>query len=150
MIKLNILSPNGTITENQEVEYVTLPTEVGVISVFENHEPLIGIVKPGLIIITKSNKHQQVLSVSGGIVNIERPNVVYILADIAEKSEDIDENAALEAKAKAEEYMKSNSIDDEEYEMIQSRIDQETARINAIRVSKQLPNVQTVRVEELD
>ncbi|MGR9101332.1 MAG: F0F1 ATP synthase subunit epsilon, partial [Gammaproteobacteria bacterium] len=76
------------------------------------HAPFISKLNPGEVRVKVSEDEVYPFFVSGGMLEVQ-PHVVTILADTAIRAKDLDEAAALEAKAKAEEALKdkSGSID---------------------------------------
>jgi F-type H+-transporting ATPase subunit epsilon len=57
------------------------------------------------------SKDQELVAVSGGFLEV-RPDKVTILAQAAEKAEDIDVERALRAKERAEQRMKEQKVED--------------------------------------
>ena len=93
-------------------EMVFAPAELGEVGIAPRHAPLITNLQPGAVRVKISDKETQEFYVSGGILEVQ-PHLVTVLADTAIRAKDIDEAAALEAKAKAEEMLsdKSGKID---------------------------------------
>lgn len=93
-------------------EMVFAPAELGEVGISPRHAPLISRLKPGEVRVKVSDKEVYPFYVSGGMLEIQ-PHVVTILADTAIRAKDIDEAAAIEAKARAEEALadKSGKID---------------------------------------
>jgi F-type H+-transporting ATPase subunit epsilon len=130
-MKLTVVTPYGTKFSNEGVESVTIPTEAGVITVLDEHVPLISILSPGEIVIQKSDGSEEILAVSRGVVEVKAENHVAILADTAESADEIDVDRALEAKKAAEEMLQQKSdIEDIEFANIMSKLEKELARIN--------------------
>ncbi|GAW85877.1 F-type H+-transporting ATPase subunit epsilon [Bathymodiolus platifrons methanotrophic gill symbiont] len=93
-------------------EMVFAPAELGEVGISPRHAPLISKLNPGEVRVKVSEKETQEFYVSGGLLEVQ-PHLVTVLADTAIRAKDIDEAAALEAKAKAEEALedKSGKID---------------------------------------
>ncbi|MFI3157358.1 MAG: F0F1 ATP synthase subunit epsilon [Methylococcaceae bacterium] len=93
-------------------EMVFAPAELGEVGISPRHAPLISKLKPGEVRVQVSDKEVYPFYVSGGMLEIQ-PHLVTILADTAIRAKDIDEAAAIEAKARAEEALadKSGKID---------------------------------------
>ncbi len=93
-------------------EMVFAPAELGEVGIAPRHAPLITNLLPGEVRVKVNASETQEYYVSGGILEVQ-PHLVTILADTAIRAKDIDEAAALEAKAKAEESLadKSGKID---------------------------------------
>jgi F-type H+-transporting ATPase subunit epsilon len=82
------------------------------VGISPRHAPLISRLKPGEVRVKVSDKEIYPFYVSGGMLEIQ-PHLITILADTAIRAKDIDEAAAIEAKARAEEALtdKSGKID---------------------------------------
>ena len=93
-------------------EMVFAPAELGEVGISPRHAPLISRLKPGEVRVKGTDKEVFSFYVSGGMLEIQ-PHLITILADTAIRAKDIDEAAALEAKARAEEALadKSGKID---------------------------------------
>lgn len=93
-------------------EMVFAPAELGEVGIAPRHAPLISKLNPGEVRVKINDKESQAFFVSGGLLEVQ-PHVVTVLADTAIRAKDIDEAAALEAKARAEEALsdKSGKID---------------------------------------
>lgn len=93
-------------------EMVFAPAEMGEVGIAPRHAPYISRLVPGEVRVKVNETEQYPFYVSGGMIEVQ-PHIVTILADTAIRAKDIDEAAALEAKAKAEEELadKSGRID---------------------------------------
>jgi F-type H+-transporting ATPase subunit epsilon len=117
------------------VEMVVVTGELGEIGIIPGHAPLLTNLKPGEICVTRQGGAQEIYYVSGGMLEIQ-PYYVTILADTVERAEEINEAAALAAKARAEE-----AIANEGSELDYSRAATELARaIAQIRAVQKLRN----------
>jgi F-type H+-transporting ATPase subunit epsilon len=93
-------------------EMVFAPAEMGEVGIAPRHAPMITRLNPGEVRVKISDKESHPYFISGGILEVQ-PHLVTILADTAIRAKDIDEAAALQAKARAEEALadKSGKID---------------------------------------
>ncbi len=133
MVHLIIATPQGTIYEDKQIKSLTVPTAAGVITIMDDHIPFVSIITAGELIIDKGD-HQVELAVSKGIIEIRRESEIHILADTAERAEEIDLARAEEARQKAIEYLKrKQDIADVEFARVQAKIDKELARINVAK-----------------
>lgn len=89
-------------------EMVFASAELGEVGIAPRHAPLITNLLPGEVRVKISADEVQEYYVSGGILEVQ-PHLVTVLADTAIRAADIDEAAALEAKAKAEEMLSDTS-----------------------------------------
>jgi F-type H+-transporting ATPase subunit epsilon len=93
-------------------EMVFAPAELGEVGISPRHAPFITRLRPGEVRVKVSETESYPFYVSGGMLEVQ-PHLVTVLADTAIRAKDIDEAAAIEAKAKAEEALadKSGKID---------------------------------------
>jgi len=130
-IKFKIVTPEKTVFDDG-VDQVTLPTTDGQVTILPNHRSYIASLDPGEIML-KKGQEEILLSVSGGFVEFNQNNLV-VLADTAERAEEIDLKRAEEGRKKAEEIKEQRiAIDEEEYARVAASIQKESARI---RVAK--------------
>jgi F-type H+-transporting ATPase subunit epsilon len=127
---LSIVTPERVVYSDS-VESVTIPTQEGEITVLENHVPLVGILRAGELVIRKKEQALP-LAVSGGIVQVSK-SIVTILADTAEKVEEIIEERAQEARRRAEAIIADKRFDAREYATIAAKMEKELARIKVAR-----------------
>ena len=83
-----------------EVDMVIAPAADGVIGILPRHAPLLTALAPGALVLRKGNL-DEVLSCTGGFLEVSQ-NKVLILADAAEREDEIDEERATNARARAE------------------------------------------------
>jgi len=99
-IKVEIVTPERLLM-SRDADMVTLPGESGQMGVMGGHAPLMTTLVTGEIILHANDDEQEALFVNGGIAEV-RPDVVTILADVAERVDDIDIQRAEAARARAE------------------------------------------------
>lgn len=126
MIKLKIISPERTLLDEQ-VEQVTLHTDHGDITVLPGHLPVVTNLAPGELHYTQ-DKEDIPLVVLGGFAEISKTSVT-VLADAAEKVEEILEERAQAAKEQAEMLRLEQVVDSEEYAYLTANIERELTRL---------------------
>lgn len=132
-IKFKIVTPERTVVE-EEVYQATLPILGGEVTLLPEHMPYIGAIQAGEIILRKeANGEETSLATSGGFVEFH-DNTLIILADTAERAEEIDLARAEEARKRAEE-LKNEQVHmgEEEYARTAAMIEKEFARIKVAR-----------------
>lgn len=102
-IRLDIVTPHGLVM-SEEVDEITAVGTEGEFGVLPGHVPYITTLKVGMLIVKKGGAVEYVF-VSSGYAEVSADTVV-ILADTAEKSEDIDVERAIAARKRAEERIK--------------------------------------------
>jgi len=100
---LEVVTPQRTVLST-EVNSVVVPATEGYLGVLSNHAPIITGLQAGLIKYRLEGKNYY-LAVSSGFMEVSQ-NKVTILADTAEKPEEIDRERALAAKERAEKRLK--------------------------------------------
>lgn len=133
MIKFKIVTPERTVVE-EEIYQVTLPVEGGEVTILPEHIPYIGALRAGEIVFRKEqNGEETSLATSGGFVEFH-DNVLSLLADTAERAEEIDLARAEEARKRAEALKKERlTMDDEEYARTAAALEKEMARVQVAR-----------------
>lgn len=140
-IKFEIVTPERTVLKESIVQ-ITVPTRQGEITVLPGHIPLVASLMPGVIEIKKADGKLEIISVSGGFIEVQKEKVV-ILADTAERAEEIDVDKAEEARQRAEEIKKqAKSKEEIDFAGISSKIEKELARTKAVKRWKKLKNIQ--------
>ena len=112
------------------VEMVIATGEMGELGIAPRHAPLITRLKPGQVRVLLPGGEEQFYYVSGGILEVQ-PQVVTILADTAIRAKDLDEKAALDAKAEAERLL-ANRSDAMEVAEAQARLAEAVAQLQAL------------------
>ncbi|MFW5888399.1 MAG: ATP synthase F1 subunit epsilon [Patescibacteria group bacterium] len=131
-IQFEIVTPERQVLK-EEITQVTLPTKQGEVTILPGHVPLVASLDAGVIEIAKKDGYHDIMSLSGGFVEVLKDKVV-ILADIAERAEEIDVEKAEEARKRAEEEKQNlRHSDKERYAYIVSKLSKELARTRAAR-----------------
>jgi F-type H+-transporting ATPase subunit epsilon len=95
-----------------EVDMVVAPGADGVMGILPHHSPLLSTLKVGELIV-RQGATEEVFAVSGGVVEV-RPDRVIILADAAERADEIDVVRAEEARRRAEALLVSTPAENSE------------------------------------
>ena len=85
---------------SEEVDEVIAPGVEGQLGILPHHTPLMTMLNPGELVV-KQGGNEVSLAVSGGFMEV-RPDRVIVLADTAERAEEIDLARAEEARKRAE------------------------------------------------
>lgn len=133
MIKFKIVTPEKTVVV-EEIYQATLPVEGGDVTLLPDHMPYIGSLRAGEILLRhEANGEEKHLATSGGFVEFHHDTLV-ILADTAERAEDIDLVRAEEAEKRARDIMAERiRMDDEEYARVAAALEKEMARVRVAR-----------------
>ena len=93
----------------EEVDMVLAPGAEGELGILPHHAPLMTALQPGELLIRKDGE-ETYLAVTGGFLEV-MDNVVTVLADACERSEEIDEERARVAVEQARERLSSRTTD---------------------------------------
>ena len=115
-------------------EMVVVTGLLGEIGISPGHAPLLTILKPGEIRVTKQGGEEEIYYVSGGILEV-LPACVTVLADTVERADSLDEAAALAAKARAEEAI-ANKDAEMDYTIAAAELARAIAQIRAIHKAR--------------
>ncbi len=99
-IKLDIVTAERVVF-SQEVDTVIIPGIEGELGVLPHHTPLMTTLEPGELLARRDGEEFS-MAVTGGFVEV-RPDRVIVLADAAERAEEINIERAEEAKRLAQE-----------------------------------------------
>ncbi len=136
-IKFEIVTPERVVLK-EEITQITVPTKCGEITVLPGHIPLVAPLVAGVIETKKTNGEVEIMSVSGGFIEVLRDKVV-ILADTAERAEEIDIARAEEGIKRAEEAKKEiRSFDKVRFTNINASLAKELARTKAVKRWKKI------------
>ncbi len=94
---------------SDDVDVVVAPGIDGELGILPHHAPLMTALQPGEIMVRK-DMEETYLAVTGGFLEVIG-NKVTVLADAAERSDEIDEERARIAMEKAQEQIASKSAD---------------------------------------
>jgi F-type H+-transporting ATPase subunit epsilon len=131
-IKCKIVSAEKALYEG-EVQMVIASGKLGDLGITPGHAPLITSLKPGPVRLVFEGNEDDLYFVSGGFLEVI-PSQVTVLADTAERAENLDEAAALQAQEEAK-----RLLDEQNSEFDYSRAAAEMAEAVArLRVIEQL------------
>nr|WP_263324171.1 F0F1 ATP synthase subunit epsilon [Neobacillus sp. Marseille-Q6967] len=105
-IKVSVVTPDGPVYES-DVEMVSTKAQSGELGILPGHIPMVAPLAIGVVRLKKNGKEQDLVAVSGGFLEV-RPEQVTILAQAAEKAEDIDVERATRAKERAEQRLRES------------------------------------------
>jgi F-type H+-transporting ATPase subunit epsilon len=100
MLHLQLVSPERMLVDEQ-VDEVQVPGLDGYMGILPGHAPLLSELMPGGVLSYRAGGGQKVLAVYGGFVEVQ-PDRVRVLADFAERKEEINVEQAREQLRKAD------------------------------------------------
>lgn len=107
-IRLDVVSAEHLVFSG-EVEKVVAPGVEGQLGVLPHHAPLMTMIDPGELMVTQDGS-EICIAVTGGFMEV-RPDHIIVLADAAERADEIDIERAEEARRRAEERLQSKVPD---------------------------------------
>ncbi len=133
--KLTILSAEKELYSD-EANSLTIATESGEITVLADHASLVSNLQPGEVTIKKADGKTDYLFVGGGVLEFN-PDDCRVLADVAERVEEIDEKRAEEARKRAEETLKA-AVSEPEVAEANAALLRATARLRIAEKNRKL------------
>ncbi|HIP50283.1 MAG TPA: F0F1 ATP synthase subunit epsilon [Candidatus Pacebacteria bacterium] len=126
-IKVKVITPERVVCEC-DVDQITLPVTDGEVTILPNHRAYIASLQIGEI-IAKTDGKEENIAVVGGFLEFDN-NELTILADEAERAEEIDIKKAEAAKKRAEDIKnKVIKTDEIEYATVAATLEREMSRI---------------------
>ena len=107
-IKLDVVTAERSVFSD-DVDEVIAPGVEGQLGILPHHAPLMTALQPGELTVKKGGE-EFCIAVTGGFLEV-RPDRVIILADAAERDDEIDVCRAEEAKRRAEERLTQHMPD---------------------------------------
>lgn len=123
-LQLDIVTPERRVL-SEAVETTTIPGLNGELGILPGHTPLISQLKTGILTYTQEGRTSQ-LHVSGGFVEV-RDDRVSVLAEVAERPEEIDASQARSARERVEKQLSAWTGTEEE--LTRARVDLERAQV---------------------
>jgi F-type H+-transporting ATPase subunit epsilon len=102
-LKLDIVTAERVVY-SADVDVIIAPGIEGQLGILPHHAPLMTILQAGELVVRKGSQ-EDTLAISGGFLEV-RPDRVIVLADSAERAEEIDVARAEAARKRAEERLK--------------------------------------------
>ena len=108
-IKLEIVTAERVVFSD-DVDLVVAPGVEGQLGILPSHTPLMTMLQPGELRARKVDGEEFFLVITGGFLEV-RPDRIIVLADAAERAEEIDVARAEEAKRRAQERLSQRAPD---------------------------------------
>lgn len=125
-LQLEVVTPERRVL-SEAVDSVTIPGLGGELGILPGHTPLISQLQTGVLSYTVGGKTLQ-LHVSGGFVEI-KDDVVSVLAEIAERPEEIDVARARLSREHTEKQLSGLSGSEEDFEEARVKLERSLVRL---------------------
>lgn len=99
-LRVDVVTAERVVYSEEGVDEVVAPGVAGELAVLPMHAPLLTMIKPGVMRILKGGEEIE-MAITGGFLEVRQDRVT-ILADAAERAEEIDVVRAEEARRRAE------------------------------------------------
>ncbi len=111
-MKVNVVTPDGPVYDG-EVEMVSTKAQSGELGILPGHIPLVAPLAIGAVRL-KNGGNTELIAVSGGFLEVQQKQVT-ILAQAAEKAEQIDIDRARAARERAERRLQQTKQEDVDF-----------------------------------
>ena len=115
-----------------KVKQITLPTQAGEITVLPGHTPLLSAIKGGVLRALDENDTEVLLAISGGFIEVDGEKM-NVLADSADRAEELDEAKIEAARQAATKEMSEKRHDKVGFADAASMLERELARLQLIK-----------------
>src|SRR6266702_1486574 len=134
-LQVEIVTAEHSVLEDT-ADMVVAPGAEGVLGILPRHAPMIALLKAGELRL-KRGGDEVAIAVAGGVMQVQ-PDKVTVLADAAERAEEIDEARAREAVERARQRM-GEIRDREDLAATQAAIDRATVRLRVAERRRRRP-----------
>ena len=127
MLRLEIITVEGTVFDDN-VNMVIAPGSDGVMGILPRHTPLLTSLTYGELEIKKEGLPDQFFAIGGGFMEV-RPYHVTVLADSAERAEEIDIERAKAARERAESILEISIEEKRDFTNAEAALQRSLARL---------------------
>jgi F-type H+-transporting ATPase subunit epsilon len=128
-LRVDIVTAERLVYSEEGVDEIIVPGVEGELGVLTLHAPLLTMIQPGVLRIVKGDDEVE-MAITGGFIEV-RDNRVTILADAAERAEEIDVAKAEEARRRAQHRLEERGAR-EELAQAEASLARALARIKAV------------------
>lgn len=129
-IQVSVVTPDGPVYD-AKAELVSAKAQSGELGILPGHIPMVAPLAIGAVRLKNGNS-TELVAVSGGFLEV-RPDKVTILAQAAEKAEDIDIARAEAAKQRAEERLRHKGQDNIDFRRAELALQRAVNRLNVAK-----------------
>jgi F-type H+-transporting ATPase subunit epsilon len=130
-IRCEVVTAERTVFDDQ-VDMVVAPGIEGQLGILPHHAPLMTALSYGELVIHRQGQEDEFIAIGGGFMEV-RPDHVTILADSAERAEEIDLDRAEEARQRAEELMAQKQQEDVDFARAEAALRRSVIRLKVAR-----------------
>ncbi len=144
-IRCEVVTAERAVFEG-DVDMVVAPGVSGQLGILPHHAPLMTALTYGELILRREGQEDEYIAIGGGFMEVG-PDHVTILADSAERAEEIDEARALEAQKRAQALMAQKHREDEDFARAEAALRRAMVRL---KVAKRKRRAGSRRVPGVD
>lgn len=133
VLTVSIVTPDGKVYEREDARLVIVRTKSGQLGIMPNHVPVIASLEVDEVKV-KSGEEVDEVAVNGGFVEFSNNNLT-VIADSAEKQNDIDVDRASAARNRAKKALEQAREKHDNQEIMRNQVALKRA-INRIHVAK--------------
>jgi F-type H+-transporting ATPase subunit epsilon len=140
-LRVEIVTAERQLLAEDDVDMVVAPGSEGTLGILPKHAALLTLLSPGVLRIKKNGQETE-MAVGGGFLQVNRDRVL-VLADTAEREDEIDETRAQEARDRAEAALREASKGGTPVQIQAARIalSRSMARLTVVRRRRRTPVV---------
>jgi F-type H+-transporting ATPase subunit epsilon len=132
-IRLEIVTAERVVY-SEDVDLVAIPGVEGELGILPRHTPLLTMLKPGELRIKKGGE-EIAMAVSGGFVEV-RPEKIIVLADAAERADEIDEARAEAARQRVTAALSEKKREDVDFARMEAALQRSLVRLKVAQRRK--------------
>ena len=132
-VRLDIVTAERMVY-SEDVDAVIAPGVEGQLGILPHHAPLMTILQAGELVVKKDGEEVS-LAISGGFLEV-RPDRVVVLADAAERADEIDISRAEEARRRAEQRLTQRHAIGLDEALVEAALRRSMARLRVVEKVK--------------
>jgi F-type H+-transporting ATPase subunit epsilon len=130
-IHCEVITPERAVFSG-DVEMVIAPGIEGQLGILPDHAPLITALTYGELVLRRQSQEDEYIAIGGGFMEVGADHVI-ILADSAERADEIDESRAEAARRRAEELMGRQKHEVEDIARAEAALRRSVVRLKVAR-----------------
>lgn len=134
-MRCEVVTPERVVYAD-DVNMVIAPGIEGELGILPHHAPLMTALTYGQLVIRKEGEEDVLMAIGGGFMEV-RGDRVTILADTAERAEEIDEERALAARRRAEERLRQRQREDVDFARAEAALRRSLVRLRVVERARQ-------------
>ena len=132
-LRLSIMTPERRVY-SEEVDVVIVPGVEGQLGILPNHAPMLTALTCGELRVRQGDE-EEIFAISGGFMEVQSDRVT-ILANTAERAEDIDLERAEAARRRAEARLRGHKKENVDFARAEAALRRAITRINVTKLRR--------------